>query len=175
VRVDGQPLGKFGHRNYREGVGAVLQEDHVFAGSLADNIALFDDHPDPALIVSSSQAAGLHDDILRMPQAYDTLVGDMGSTLSGGQKQRLLLARALYRQPQVLILDEGTSHLEPALEAKVNESISKLGITRIIVAHRHETILAGQRILSLEKGRLTNVTEEFRTAHRDTPRTEGHS
>lgn len=163
IRIDGQLLAKFGYRSYRERVGAVLQEDHVFAGSLADNIALFDDDPDAELIVSSAEAAGLHDDILAMPLGYDTLVGDMGSALSGGQKQRLLLARALYRRPQILVLDEGTSHLEAALEKKVNESISRLGITRVIVAHRHETIAAGQRIYVLEAGRLRDVTAQFRT------------
>ncbi|MFX6182660.1 peptidase domain-containing ABC transporter, partial [Acinetobacter baumannii] len=84
VLIDGTPLAKFGYRNYRDQVAAVLQDDSVFAGSLADNIALFDEAPDMVRIIEAAQAAALHDDIAQMPMGYDTLVGDMGSSLSGG-------------------------------------------------------------------------------------------
>lgn len=161
VLIDGKSLAKFGYRNYREQVTAVLQEDSLFAGSLADNIALFDDEPDMVRIIAAAQAAAIHDDIIAMPMAYDTLVGDMGSSLSGGQKQRLLLARALYRQPRMLIMDEGTSHLDAAREQLVNAAIAKLGITRIIVAHRLETIISATRILAIDQGQITDVTEQF--------------
>lgn len=155
VLVDGQPLSRFGYRNYRGQVAVVLQNDSLFSGSIASNIALFDDDPVQPRIVEAAQAAAIHEDILAMPMQYETLIGEMGSTLSGGQKQRLLLARALYRQPRVLVIDEGTSHLDPAREGLVNAAISRLNITRIIIAHRRETIAAADRVLRLDEGVLS--------------------
>lgn len=92
-----------------------------------------------------------------MPMQYETLVGDMGSTLSGGQKQQLLLARALYRRPKVLVMDEGTAHLDVAHERAVNTAISAMGITRVIIAHRRETIETAQRVLVMTGGRLAEM------------------
>ncbi len=160
--IDGKPLHKFGYRNFREQIAAVLQEDSLFVGSLADNIALFDDEPDMERIQVAARAAAIHDDIAVMPMAYNTLIGDMGSALSGGQKQRLLLARALYRQPRMLVMDEGTSHLDVAREQMVNAAIAELGITRIIIAHRIETIISAPRILAVDQGRITDVTERYK-------------
>ena len=152
--VDGLPLDRFGHKSYHDQIAAVLQEDTLFAGSLADNIALFDDAPDMQLVMGAAQAAAIHADISRMPMGYETLVGDMGSTLSGGQKQRVLLARALYRRPKVLVMDEGTAHLDAEHEAAVNAAISSFGITRIIIAHRAETVAAAKRVLVMSGGTL---------------------
>jgi ATP-binding cassette subfamily B protein RaxB len=154
VLVDGLPLKQFGYSHYREQVGAVLQDDHLFGGSIADNIALFEDSPDMERIFGAAQAAAIHDDIARMPMGYETLVGDMGSSLSGGQKQRLLLARALYRGPALLVMDEGTSHLDSIRERAINETVAKSGITRIIVAHRAETIAAAERLAIVDRGQL---------------------
>lgn len=159
--IDDKPIVTFGVKSYREQIAAVLQDDHIFAGSLADNIALFDDDPDLERVIASAKAAAVHDDIAAMAMGYDTLVGDMGSSLSGGQKQRLLIARALYRNPRVLIMDEATSHLDTAREQLVNAAVARLGITRIIVAHRLETILTASRILSFEHGELIDVTPHF--------------
>ena len=92
-----------------------------------------------------------------MPMGYDTLVGEMGSALSGGQKQRILLARALYRKPRLLVMDEGTSHLDAVREAAINAAISGMGITRIIIAHRAETIAAARSVLQMRGGRLFRV------------------
>ncbi|HEX8450342.1 MAG TPA: peptidase domain-containing ABC transporter [Allosphingosinicella sp.] len=164
VLVDGLPLARFGYKNYHDQIGAVLQEDHLFAGSLADNIALFDDEMDMERVVSSSKAAALHDDVLAMPMGYATLVGDMGSSLSGGQKQRLLLARALYRRPRLLVMDEATSHLDAARETAVVQAIAELGITRIVIAHRRDTLVAASRVYSTSDGRLVEVTDQFRAA-----------
>ena len=152
--VDGLALARFGYKNYHGQVAAVLQDDHLFAGSIADNIALFDDAPDMGRILEAASAAAIHDDIVAMPMGYETLVGDMGSTLSGGQKQRVLLARALYRRPVLLVMDEGTSHLDAALETRVNEAVGALGITRVIIAHRSETIANADTVLILEDGRI---------------------
>lgn len=91
---------------------------------------------------------------------YETLVGDMGSTLSGGQKQRVLLARALYRQPKILVMDEGTAHLDAAHEQAVNAAIGAMGITRIIIAHRKETIEIAQRILVMVAGQLHEIPRD---------------
>jgi ATP-binding cassette subfamily B protein RaxB len=157
ILIDGQPLARFGNQNYRRQIGAVAQDDNLFAGTLADNIALFDEVPDMARIVASATAASIHEDISRMPMQYETLVGDMGSTLSGGQKQRVLMARALYRQPRLLVIDEGTSHLDAKHEAAVNAAISEMGITRIIVAHRQETISSAKRVFVLKDNILHAV------------------
>lgn len=154
VLADGLPLARFGYKSFHEQVAAVLQEDSLFAGSLAENIALFDDAVDMERVVAAAVAASIHDDITRMPMQYETLVGDMGSTLSGGQKQRVLLARALYRQPKILVMDEGTAHLDAAHEQAVNAAISAMGITRIIIAHRQETIARASRVLVMAGGKL---------------------
>jgi ATP-binding cassette subfamily B protein RaxB len=161
VLVDGLLLTRFGHKSFHSQVAAVLQDDSLFAGTLADNIALFDDEINMERVVASAAAAAIHDDIARMPMRYETLVGDMGSTLSGGQKQRVLLARALYRQPKILIMDEGTAHLDAAHEQAVNAVIASMGITRIIIAHRLETILAADRICSTQAGKIVDVTDQF--------------
>jgi ATP-binding cassette subfamily B protein RaxB len=155
VLIDGRPLARFGHQNYRGQIAGVMQDDHLFAGTIADNIALFDEAADMARIAEAAAAAAIHDEIAAMPMGYETLIGDMGLSLSGGEKQRLLLARALYRRPALLLMDEGTSHLDAALEARVNRAIAALGITRIIIAHRAETIAAADAVYKLERGKLT--------------------
>ncbi len=159
VRIDGLPLARFGHKSYHAQVAAILQEDSLFAGTLADNIALFDENIDMALVKKSAEAAAIDKDISQMPMQYSTLVGDMGSTLSGGQKQRVLLARALYRQPKILIMDEGTAHLDAAHEQTVNRAIASMGITRIIIAHRRETIDIADRVLIMANGKLSAAAD----------------
>jgi ATP-binding cassette subfamily B protein RaxB len=160
VLVDGQPLLRFGHKNYHDQIAAVLQDDSLFAGSLSENIALFEDQPDMGRIIASADAAAIHDDIALMPMGYETLVGDMGSSLSGGQKQRVLLARALYQQPKLLVMDEGTAHLDSATEQLVNARVSAMGITRIIIAHRSETISAADKVYVAVAGKLVDPSKE---------------
>ncbi|WP_090315000.1 peptidase domain-containing ABC transporter [Nitrosomonas oligotropha] len=154
IEVDGAPLGRFGIERYRNAVASVMQDDQLFAGSIAENICFFDAQADYGRIEASARLASIHDDITAMPMQYNTLVGDMGAVLSGGQKQRLLLARALYRQPSILFLDEATSHLDIAREHSVNEAIRALKLTRIIVAHRPETIASADRVIVLEGGKI---------------------
>jgi ATP-binding cassette subfamily B protein RaxB len=157
IRVGGQTLGRVGLRRYRGMLGAVMQEDQLFAGSLADNIALFDPEVDQDRIESSARMAAVHDDIAVMPMAYNTLIGDMGTSLSGGQKQRVLLARALYRQPKLLFLDEATSHLDVERERQVNDAVKQLKVTRVIIAHRPETIQSADRVVVMHGGRIVQT------------------
>lgn len=158
VIVDGVPLERFGYKNYQRQIAAVLQDDVLFAGSIAENIALFDDGPKMDDVRAAARAACVIDDVMGMPLQFETLVGDMGSTLSGGQKQRVILARAIYRQPTLLVMDEGTAHLDAMHEGAVNRELATLGITRLVVAHRQETIAAADQVLVLENGTLTMLT-----------------
>lgn len=155
VLIDGQNVERWGLDAWRSITGAVLQDDVLFAGSIAENISFFDEQPDREWLRECARMAAISADIETMPMGYNTMIGDMGSVLSGGQKQRLLLARALYRRPSVLILDEATSHLDVELEHKVNEAICELRMTRIIVAHRPQTIAAADRVVRLVGGTVT--------------------
>jgi ATP-binding cassette, subfamily B, bacterial CvaB/MchF/RaxB len=154
IDVGGVPLERVGLGAWRAMVGTVTQDDTLFAGSVADNISFFDAQPDIDRLADCARLACIHDDIEKMAMGYQTLVGDMGTVLSGGQKQRVLLARALYKQPQILILDEATSHLDVKTEAKVTQAIATLDMTRIIIAHRPETIGAARRVVELEDGKV---------------------
>jgi ATP-binding cassette subfamily B protein RaxB len=148
--VDERPLSHVGTPRWRSMIGVVMQDDQLFAGSVADNICFFSDRPDAQRIEECARLAALHDDISAMPMSYHTLIGDMGTVLSGGQKQRLLIARALYRQPGVLLLDEATSHLDINNERLVSQAIRATQLTRVIVAHRPETIRTADRVIDLD-------------------------
>lgn len=157
VLYGGVPVRQLGLANVRRCIGTVMQEDALLTGSLADNIAFFDLQPEPARIEACARLAQLHDDIVRMPMGYHTLVGDLGSGLSGGQKQRLLLARALYRQPRVLALDEATSHLDLGNERAITQALAQMRLTRVLVAHRPETIAGAQRVVQVRGGTVAEV------------------
>src|SRR3569832_1921438 len=149
VRVGGVDLLRIDTEHYRGIIGTVMQDDQLFAGSIANNISFFDPEPDFVRVRECAELAAVDQDILAMPMAYYTLIGDMGTALSGGQRQRLLLARALYKMPRILFLDEATSHLAVAREREVNEAIRALKLTRVIVAHRPETIASVDRVIVL--------------------------
>lgn len=167
IRIGGHDLHKLGPRNVRAVIGVVMQDDQLFAGSIADNIGFFDTDFDLERI-----EAAVHEDIAAMPMGYHSLIGDMGSSLSGGQKQRIILARALYRQPKLLFLDEATSHLDVTRERLVNEAVKHLQLTKVIVAHRPETIASADRVLVMEHGRI--VQEVKLQQSPEIPRPEDH-
>jgi ATP-binding cassette subfamily B protein RaxB len=131
-----------------------MQDDQLFAGSVAENIAFGDEGAGSDGIEAAARLAAVHDEIAAMPMGYHSLIGDMGTTLSGGQKQRVILARALHRQPRVLFLDEATSHLDVERERLVNDAVRQLRLTRIIIAHRPETIASADRVLVMHAGRM---------------------
>ena len=144
--VDAAKLGPIGHRRH---VSAVMQDDRLLTGTLAQNISFFGAEPDMRLIIHCARLACLHSEILRFPMGYETMVGDLECSLSGGQKQRLLIARALYKQPRILFLDEATSHVDSAKEESIVNAIEGLNMTRIIVAHRTETIQSVDRVVHI--------------------------
>lgn len=158
ISMGGQDINRIGLHKYRESVGSVLQEDQLFAGSIADNICFFDGDANQDHIEECANIACIHEDIIAMPMGYNTLIGEMGGALSGGQKQRLLLARALYKKPQILILDEATSHLDIQHEKHVNDAIKRLKLTRIIIAHRPETIASADRVILLQQGKAQSMS-----------------
>lgn len=152
VKIMGRDFEQLGLNAVRDQVATVLQDDILFAGSIAENICFFDSNPDMQWVQECAAYAAIHDDISCMPMGYQTLVGDIGNMLSGGQKQRILLARAIYKKPKILFMDEATSSLDVLKEQEVNANLKHLNITKLIIAHRPETISSAERIIALQDG-----------------------
>jgi len=150
VCIDGVPINELGLKHYRENVACVMQEDTLFAGSIIENITMFATKFNLNHVERAARLAHIHEEISQFTMGYQTLIGDMGTTLSGGQKQRVLLARAFYKEPSILVLDEATSHLDTKREALINRELSLIDITRIGVAHRKETIVMADHIYYLD-------------------------
>ncbi|EMQ1639200.1 ATP-binding cassette domain-containing protein, partial [Acinetobacter baumannii] len=154
IFLDNIPFSQLGTKNLRSLIACVDQNDTLFAGNIIENISFFDSNVKLEWVERCAEMAGIHNEIIKMPMGYWSLVGDMGSSLSGGQKQRILIARALYQKPKILFMDEATSHLDIRKEKEINQMISDLKITRVIIAHRKETIMSADRVISLKEGKI---------------------
>lgn len=159
VLLNGVPMTRLGAEAFRSVLGTVFQDDQLFSCSIYDNIAMNDTEASPEKVMEAARLACVHEDIVRMPMAYQTLVGSMGATLSGGQKQRVLLARALYKKPRFLLLDEYTSHLDFDTEHHVQQSINALGCGRFIITHRQHSLSPGDEVYMLWGGKLMKPAE----------------
>ncbi|MEZ4294105.1 MAG: peptidase domain-containing ABC transporter [Polyangiaceae bacterium] len=157
VLYDGQALSTLDYGSVRGQIGVVTQEVFLFAGSIRDNILFGNPGLTQLDVERAAKAAALHDDIVAMPMGYETLVGEGGISLSGGQRQRLAFARALAVQPKILILDEATSQLDSATEAKITEALARLSATRVVVAHRLSTVVDSDQIVVLDGGRAVET------------------
>ena len=146
ILINGLPLAKIGVETYRAMIGTMMQEDYLFSGSIFDNISMFDSEADQERVIEAAKLAIIHDDIAVMPMGYQSLVGGMGTNLSGGQKQRILLARALYKRPRFLFLDEYTSMLDYETEMKVQNSLASLSLGRFVITHRRRNLLPDDKV-----------------------------
>ena len=156
VLIDGMDLSLADPAWLRRQIGVVLQENVLFNCSVRENIALTDPAMSMERIIAAATLAGAHEFILELPEAYDTVVGERGSTLSGGQRQRIAIARALVTDPRILIFDEATSALDYESERIIQQNMRRIakGRTVLIIAHRLSTVRATDRIVTLERGRL---------------------
>jgi ABC-type bacteriocin/lantibiotic exporter with double-glycine peptidase domain len=152
IRFGGTTLRDLDLRALRRRCGVVLQEAFLFSGSIRHNIAL----NDPALTLEQVQEAArlavIHDEIAAMPMGYETMLAEGGADLSGGQRQRLAIARALAHQPDVLLLDEASSHLDAITEARLEDNLNRLRCTRLVIAHRLSTVRTADLIVVLDQG-----------------------
>ncbi|MBF2792605.1 MULTISPECIES: peptidase domain-containing ABC transporter [Enterobacter] len=154
VRINGIDIKQLGFEHYAERIACIMQEDKLFSGSIKENITGFRPDIDEQWMVQCAIASHIHNDILKLPMGYETLIGELGEGLSGGQKQRIYIARALYRKPGILFMDEATSHLDKTSESQVNQSIQEMNITRIIIAHRETTIASADRVFVINGAEL---------------------
>ncbi len=154
IYYNGLPLQSLNYRELRNQFGVVLQDPFIFSGTIRQNIAFNEPDMPMERVIEVAKIAAIHEDIVRMPMKYETLVAEGGSAISGGQRQRLALARALASSPSILLLDEATSHLDVVTEQIVDKNLDTLQSTRIIIAHRLSTIRNAHLILVLEQGNI---------------------
>jgi ATP-binding cassette subfamily B protein len=159
IRVDGVDLRRFAVSDYRRNIGLVLQEPFLFFGTIAENIAYGKPQATRDEVVAAARAAHAHEFILRLPQGYDSLVGERGQGLSGGERQRISIARALLIDPRILILDEATSSVDTETETEIQKALDNLvlGRTTIAIAHRLSTLRKADRLVVMDRGQVVEV------------------
>jgi ATP-binding cassette subfamily B protein len=159
IAIDGLDIRQVQTKSLRDQIGVVLQDPFLFNGTVSENIAY--GHPEAGLeeVVAAAKAANAHDFIMDLPEAYDSVLGERAVRLSGGERQRLSIARAILRDPRLLILDEATSSMDTETEAKIQEALARLvkGRTTFAIAHRLSTLKNANRLLVIEKGELTEI------------------
>jgi ATP-binding cassette subfamily B protein len=156
ILVDGVDIRSYAISDYRQNIGLVLQEPFLFFGTIAENIAYGKPHATRQEIMAAARAAHAHEFILRLPQGYDSMVGERGQGLSGGERQRISIARALLIDPRILILDEATSSVDSETEKEIQKALENLvqGRTTIAIAHRLSTLHRADRLVVLDRGRV---------------------
>ena len=159
VIIDGVDVATASLRSLRDQMAVVTQQSVIFEGTVADNIAYGHRHVSLKQIVSAARTAHADRFIEEMPQAYQTILGEDGSGLSGGQRQRICIARAVLRDPAVLILDEATSQIDAESEAQINEALDQIrrGRTTFVIAHRLSTVIDADRIVVMDEGRIADM------------------
>jgi ATP-binding cassette subfamily B protein len=156
IKIDGEDLRNIRTQSLRNNIGMVLQDTFLFARTIKENIAYGTADKTDRQIIEAAKAANAHEFIMNLPDAYDNEVGERGVTLSGGEKQRISIARAILRDPAILILDEATSAVDSATEASIQEAMDRLvkGRTTIAIAHRLSTLRNADKLIVMEKGEI---------------------
>ena len=159
ILLDGVDIRSFAVSDYRRNIGLVLQEPFLFFGTIAENIAYGKPHATRQDIIAAARAAHAHEFILRLPQGYDSMVGERGQGLSGGERQRISIARALLIDPRILIMDEATSSVDSETEKEIQKALDNLvqGRTTIAIAHRLSTLHRADRLVVLDRGQVVEV------------------
>lgn len=159
IFINGKEFSKYSLTDIRFSIGTVLQESKLFSGSIGDNISMSKNANkcSDEKLVDAAYKAGVLDDILKTPMAFETIMSENGNNFSGGQKQRLLIARALYQEPNFLLFDEATSHLDMITEEHISKTLKELNITQIVIAHRLNTIVNADKIIFIEDGEVKEV------------------
>ena len=159
ITIGGVDIKSVSPKELRDNIGVVFQETYLFSGSIFENIAYARPDASPDEVISAAKAANAHEFITKLPDGYNTVIGENGHTLSGGERQRVSIARAILKNPKILILDEATSSLDPETEIKIQEALTRLieGRTTIAIAHRLATLRNADRLVVIEKGRVAEV------------------
>jgi ATP-binding cassette subfamily B protein len=159
IQIDGLDIRDVQLHSLREQIGIVLQEPYLFHGTIAENIAYGRPDADMERIVEAARAANAHEFIIRLPDAYETMVGERGARLSGGERQRISIARAILKDPRILIFDEATASVDTETEHKIREAIDRLvaGRTTFAIAHRFSTLKNADRLIVIDQGRIAEI------------------